>query len=122
MRPPLARSRVMPMMSLSRSPPAPPTAPATPAPRAKTFCAAAGRVGRRYSDILYVKECKAELSFLAHRAVRNDKYRSVWLSRRNCCSSRRTLMSVLSRAPQAARENAARFIGGEGPWSEQAQP
>ena len=26
-----------------------------------------------YSNILYVKECKAELSFLAHRAVRNDK-------------------------------------------------
>jgi len=28
-----------------------------------------------YSNILYVKECRAELSDLAHRAVRNDKYR-----------------------------------------------
>eukprot|EP00941_MAST-03F_sp_MAST-3F-sp1_P005369 g5369.t1 len=28
-----------------------------------------------YSNILYVKECRAELSFLAHRAVTNDKYR-----------------------------------------------
>ncbi|GAB5036504.1 anaphase promoting complex subunit 8 [Nannochloropsis oceanica] len=29
----------------------------------------------RYSDILYVKESRAELSHLAHLAVRNDKYR-----------------------------------------------
>ena len=28
-----------------------------------------------YSNILYVKECKAELSYLAHSAVKNDKYR-----------------------------------------------
>lgn len=29
----------------------------------------------RYSDILYVKESKAELSQLAHMAAKNDKYR-----------------------------------------------
>jgi anaphase-promoting complex subunit 8 len=29
----------------------------------------------RYSDILYVKESKAELSHLAHIAAKNDKYR-----------------------------------------------
>ena len=29
----------------------------------------------RYSDILYVKESKAELSNLAHLAAKNDKYR-----------------------------------------------
>jgi len=28
-----------------------------------------------YSNILYVKECKAELSYLAHTAVRSNKYR-----------------------------------------------
>ncbi|EKU21609.1 cell division cycle protein 23, partial [Nannochloropsis gaditana CCMP526] len=29
----------------------------------------------RYSDVLYVKESRAELSQLAHIAARNDKYR-----------------------------------------------
>jgi anaphase-promoting complex subunit 8 len=33
-----------------------------------------------YSNILYVKECKAELSFLAHSAIKNDKYRA-----ETCC-------------------------------------
>uniref|UniRef100_A0A7S3ZFV4 Cdc23 domain-containing protein n=1 Tax=Lotharella globosa TaxID=91324 RepID=A0A7S3ZFV4_9EUKA len=28
-----------------------------------------------YSNILFVKECKAELSFLAHTAIKTDKYR-----------------------------------------------
>lgn len=33
-----------------------------------------------YSNILYVKECRAELSYLAHNAMRNNKY-----SAEACC-------------------------------------